>query len=102
MAAGCSSTISLARFGPVTTATRAGSTPVTWTITWLIRISVSSSMPLATLTSVASPPMASRHCSRLARNVCDGTASSTVHAPSSAAAASLVARIDVGSSTSPR
>ena len=60
VAAGCSSAISLARFGPVTTATRDGSAPVTCTITWLIRISVSSSMPLATLTSVTSSPSRSR------------------------------------------
>ena len=32
VAAGCSSAISLARFGPETTATRDGSAPVTWTI----------------------------------------------------------------------
>ena len=57
VAAGCSSAISLARFGPVTTATRDGSAPVTWTTTWLIRINVSSSMPLARLTSVTSSPI---------------------------------------------
>jgi glycerol-3-phosphate dehydrogenase (NAD(P)+) len=73
VAAGCSPAISLARFGPVTTATRSAPTPVTCMITWLIRMSVSSSMPLATLTSVASPPMWSRHSSRLVRRVCDGT-----------------------------
>ena len=38
----------------------------------------------------------------VARMVCDGTASSTVHAPESASAGSLVARIDFGSSVSPR
>ena len=103
VAAGCSSAISLARFGPVTTATRDGSAPVTCTTTWLIRISVSSSMPLARLTSVTSSPMqAAPSRARLARSVCDGTASSTVHAPASASAGSLVARIDFGSSTSPR
>ena len=39
-----------------------GSAPVTWTTTWLIRINVSSSMPLARLTSVTSSP--SRPASR--------------------------------------
>ncbi len=102
VAAGCSSAISLARLGPVTTATREGSAPVTWTTTWLIRINVSSSMPLARLTSVTSSPSRSFQSVRLARSVCDGTASSTVHAPASASAALLVARIDFDSSTSPR
>ena len=75
---------------------------VTCTTTWLIRINVSSSMPLAKLTSVTSLPIRLVHRSRLARNVCDGTASSTVQAPASASTGSLVARIDFGSSASPR
>ena len=102
VAAGCSSAISLARLGPVTTATRDGSAPVTWTTIWLIRIKVSSSMPLARLTRVTSSVIRGAHCARLARIVCDGTASSTVHAPDSASAGSPVARIDFGRSTSPR
>ena len=86
VAAGWPSAISLARFGPEITATCDGSTPVTETMTWLIRIRVPSSMPLARLTSVA--PVANKpvHCSRLARIVWAGTASSTVVAPSSASA----------------
>lgn len=79
---------------------RAGSAPVTCTMTWLIRISESSSIPLARLTRVASAPRWPFQCSRLVRKVCDGTASSTVHAPDRASAGSLVARIDSGSGTS--
>ena len=51
-------------------------------MTWLIRISVPSSMPLATLTSVApSVDQTAPTRSRLARIVCAGTASSTVVTP---------------------
>ncbi len=45
------------------------------TMTWLIRMSVPLSIPLARLSRVASDPMSSRHASRLARSDCDGTAS---------------------------
>ena len=100
VAAGCSSAISLARLGPDSTATCAGSTPVTAVMTWLIRISVTSSMPLARLTRVAPGAKKGAQVSRLPRRFCDGTASNTVVTPSSAAAASVVARIPGGSSTS--
>lgn len=69
VAAGCSSAISLARFGPEITATCDESTPVAATITWLIRISVPSSMPFAALTSVAPGAIRPAHCSRLVRMV---------------------------------
>ena len=93
VAAGCPAVISLARFGPEITATCDGSTPVTSTMTWLIRISVPSSMPLAALTRVAPGVIRPAHCSRLARIVCAGTASSTVVTPLSASAGSAVARM---------
>ncbi len=89
--------ISLARLGPEITATWDGSTPVTETMTWLIRISVSSSMPLARLTRVAPPRISGAQRSRLPRIVCAGTPSSTVDASRRASAASAVARIPGGS-----
>ncbi|SHX21706.1 Uncharacterised protein [Mycobacteroides abscessus subsp. abscessus] len=102
VAAGCSSTTSLARLGPLRTATRLGSAPVTWTMTWLMRNRLSSSMPLATLTSVVSSPRYPVQADRLVRSVWDGTASSTVQAPVSASAGSAVALMDAGSARSPR
>lgn len=102
VAAGCPWAISLARFGPDNTAICAGSTPLTWAITWLIRISEPSSMPLARLTRVAPGSISGVHCSRLARSFCDGTASNTVVTPSSASAASVVACTPGGSTTSAR
>ena len=85
-AAGCRKAISPARLGPVTTATRAGSTSATSTITSLIRLPVPSSMPFIRLTSVASGRSrpAATHSARLPRRVCDGTAIATRSAPSSA------------------
>ncbi len=103
VAAGWHWAISLARLGPEITATCAGSAPVTEMMTWLIRIRVPSSMPLARLTSVApscNNPSKAFHCSRLARSICAGTPSSTVDAPCSASSASAVARMAGGNERS--
>ena len=54
LAAGWRSAISLARFGPETTATRSGPAPVTSAMTSLIRLVVPSSMPFIRLTSTVS------------------------------------------------
>ncbi|CKS71103.1 Uncharacterised protein [Mycobacterium tuberculosis] len=60
-------------------------------MTWLIRIRVPNSMPLARLTKVAPSGNRGAHRSRLARMVCAGTPNSTVDAPPSASSASAVA-----------
>ncbi len=91
VAVGCPTAISLARFGPDTTATCDSSTPATSRITSLIRLPVPSSTPLDNDTSVASGGNSSFHADRLTRNVCDGTASTTASAPSRAFAGSEVA-----------
>ena len=99
VAAGCPAVISLARLGPEITAACDGSTPVTSTMTWLIRIRVPNSMPLAALTRVALLAIRPAHRSRLVRIVCAGTASSTVVAPVKASAGSAVARMPAGNCT---
>lgn len=60
-------------------------------MTWLIRIRVPSSMPLARLTRVALSRSSGAQRSRLARIACAGTPSSTVVASRSASPASAVA-----------
>ena len=96
LAEGCRSAISRARLGPVTTAIRSGATLAASAITWLIRSPVPSSMPLARLTTTAVSGM--DQPARLPRNDCDGTASTTNSAPSTAAAGSLSARTVAGRS----
>jgi hypothetical protein len=96
LAEGCRSAISRARLGPVTTAIRSGSTAATSAITWLILKPVPSSIPFARLTTTASS--GSGQSARLPRRDCDGTAMTTNSAPAIAAAGSLSARTDVGSS----
>src|ERR1044072_8301890 len=98
-AVGCSAAISLARFGPDTTATWPSVTPRTSTTTSLIRLSVPSSTPLARLTIVAAGSMRLRHAVRLWRRLWLGTASTTVPAPFSATRGSEVDRRFAGSST---
>ena len=81
-------TISPARFGPATTATRERSAPGTSAMTSLIRRRVPSSIPFMRLTSSAPGGSSGAHCARLARSVCAGTANATRSAPSSASRAS--------------
>ena len=63
--------------------------------------SVPSSTPFIRLTSTAPGASAGTTCARLARRVCDGTASTTRSAPSTASTASAVA-VTVGGSTHAR
>ena len=70
--------------------------PATSSITSLIRLSVPSSTPFIRLITTASSGMCLAQCSRLARNDCDGTASTTIAASASASSGSWVAEIDVG------
>jgi len=98
LAAGCRTAISWARLGPDTTATRSGATPATSTMTSLIRRVEPSSTPFIRLTSGADGGSRSRHRTRLARSVCEGTASTTTSAPRSATEGSVVACTACGSS----
>jgi hypothetical protein len=90
--------------GPVTTATRDGSTSVTSVMTSVMRLPVPSSMPFMRLTTVASPEMAPEvaQAARLARRVCDGTAIATMSAPSRAVNGFAVAVTVSGSVASGR
>ena len=85
------------RFGPLTTAMRSGPAPVISAITSLIRFSVPSSTPFISDTSTASGASTDAQSSRLARSVCDGTASTTMSAPAAASSGSWVAVICSGS-----
>ena len=87
-------TISPARFGPATTATRAAGAPVTSAMTSLIRLLVPSSIPFMRLTSSACGGSSGAHPARLARSVCAGTANATRSAPSSASPTSEQASSD--------
>ena len=98
-AAGSRCAISWDRLGPLTTAIRSGPAPVTSAITSLIRLRVPSSTPFISETITAEDGMYGAHCSRLARNVCDGTANTTTSAPASAFSVSWVAMTVGGSST---
>src|SRR5690606_32026482 len=80
-----------AKFGPDTTTTWSCGTPVTSTITSLIRLSVPSSTPLARLTSGTPSGSSVRQRVRFSRSDWLGTASTTASAPASASAASEVA-----------
>jgi hypothetical protein len=102
LAAGWRKAISLARFGPDTTATRSGPAPVTSPITSLIRFVVPSSMPFIRLTSTVSGGISPAQSPRFARRVCDGTARTTTSDPSSACPGSGVAHTADGSSMSGR
>ncbi len=97
LAAGCRLAISLARLGPLTTATRSGPTLVTSSITSLIRLAVPSSMPFIRLTSTVCGSISGVQAARLSRSVCEGTTSTAKSAPASASAASVVARTVSGS-----
>ena len=101
-AAGSRRAISLARLGPVMTAIRSGPAPVTSAMTSLMRRCDPSSTPFMRLTITADGSIRSPHAPRLVRSVCDGTASTTISAPASASAGSVVARIVSGSSRSGR
>ena len=76
--------ISLERLGPLITAMRSGPASVTSAITSLIRFSVPSSTPFISETITAASGTHGAQSSRLARNVCDGTASTTTSASASA------------------
>ena len=91
LAAGWPLAISLARFGPDTTATRSKGTSATSATTWLIRSVVPSSTPFIRLTRIASAASPVARLARLSRRLCDGTASTTNCAPSTASSASEVA-----------
>ena len=67
-----------------------------------IRLVVPSSTPFMSDTTAADAGSADPHAVRLARSVCDGTASTTMSAPSAASAGSVVARIVLGSRSSGR
>ena len=86
--------ISLARLGPETTATRWAGTPSVSMITSLIRFRVPSSIPLISETSRVWGGRNDAQSFRQARSVCAVTASTTMSAPSTAAAASVVACTD--------
>ena len=102
VAVGCRSAISRARFGPDTTAIRPGSAPSASLTTWLIRRWVPTSMPFIRLTRRACGGTAAPHADNVPRSACDGMARTTIRAPSSAWAGSVVAVNAAGSSTSPR
>ncbi len=102
MAVGCSAAISPARFGPLTTAMRPGSTAPASATTSLIRLSVPISTPLARLTTVASGGSAERQSSRWLRSFWAGMARTTAVTPSRAASASWVARSASGRAMSGR
>ena len=96
-AAGSRRAISFDRLGPLTTAMRSGPAPVTSAITSLIRFSVPSSTPFISETSTLLSGSTEAQSSRLARSVCDGTASTTMSAPATAFSGSWVAEICSGS-----
>jgi hypothetical protein len=97
VAAGCSSAISRARLGPDSTATRSVPAPVTSQITSLIRLVVPSSMPFISDSRVASSGRNGVQRLRFSRSDWDGTARTTIAAPSSACSASVVATTADGS-----
>ena len=99
---GGNAVIDRARFGPLITAIRSGPMSPTSAMTSLIRLSVPISTPLARLTTVAPRGSWSAQSCRCSRSRCAGIASTTVVTPSSAAAASCVARSADGSLTSGR
>jgi hypothetical protein len=99
VAAGCSSAISRARFGPDNTATRSRPAPVTSQMTSLIRLVVPSSMPFISDSRLASPGSNGAQPVRLSRSDWDGTARTTTSASSSASPGSAVARTAAGSRT---
>ena len=99
VAAGWRWAISRARFGPDTTTIRSRETPATSSMTSLIRLVVPSSMPFISETSSACGSIIETQCARFSRSTCDGMASTTMSAPRSASAASVVADIRAGSST---
>lgn len=90
--------ISLARLGPVSTATRSAGTLPTSSMTSLIRLAVPSSTPFISETSTVPGCSSPVQSARLARSVCDGTASTVNSASRAASAGSAVARTDAGSS----
>src|SRR5690606_13176893 len=97
VAAGSPWAMGTARFGPDTTTTCCCGTPVTSTMTSLIRLSVPSSTPLARLTSGTPSGIRSRQRIRFSRNDWLGTASTTACAPASASSGSAVAASRSGS-----
>ena len=97
-AAGSRRAISLDRFGPLTTAIRSGPAPVTSAITSLIRFSDAELDALHQRDEHALSGSTEAQSSRLARSVCDGTASTTMSAPATACSGSCVAEICSGSS----
>ncbi len=102
VAVGCRAAISLARFGPDTTAMRPGDLPVTSAITSLMRRSEPCSTPFMRLTSTAASPIAEDQAARLSRRLWDGTASTTIFAPSSTSPGSVDAVMAGGSGRSSR
>ena len=64
--------------------------------TWLIRLKVSCSRPLAAETTTGEPPMCGAARFAFSRMVCEGTAKMTAEAPSSPTAQSAVTRSDSG------
>ena len=98
-AAGWRAAISLARFGPETTATRSAGMSATSQMTWLIRRLVPSSMPFIRLTRTERSGSSPTQPLRFSRNDCDGTARTTSSAPSNAALASGVQRNSDGKCT---
>jgi hypothetical protein len=77
--------------GPVTTATCRAGTSATSHTTSLIRFVVPSSTPFMRLTRTVLRPSAGETADRFSRRLCEGTASTTKSAPSTASAASEVA-----------
>ena len=71
-------------------------------MTSLMRLVVPSSTPFIKETMAASAGSRSAQTARLARSVCDGTASTTISAPSTASAGSVVAETAWGSTRSGR
>ena len=67
-----------------------------------IRLVVPSSTPFIRETTAADAGSTEPHAVRLARRVCEGTASTTMSAPSAASAGSVVARMVLGRCSSGR
>ena len=99
---GCRLTISLARFGPDTAATRSSVRSPDSISTSLIRLSESCSMPFTSETTEASRCRSGATSSNTVRNAWEGTAITTTSAPDTASSMSWVAVSPSGKRTPPR
>ena len=97
--AGCAVTLHARRpeLAEAMAATRSAPAPVISQITWLIRLVLPSSIPFISDSSTASSGSSGAHSVRLLRSDWEGTARTTMSAPCSASAGSVVARSPSGS-----